>query len=471
MTKRVGVYILLVWAWAGQCDVVAQSRPLSLWDAIVTAEGGNHAIAVAESALDVAKAEQGVIESVWYPTLTLAGEYSHTTTEIGLSTTIGEVMGGVLGDLEGLFAGIPPVESVLQSVGSTEVGIDFIPRNTASVGLDLVWPVMSGGKRIGATRIAKQMVELAQQGASQTTARVRCEVIGAYFGLSLASEVVTLMTQRVDALRRHAYNSQRLTEEGMITPTENLVARVAVEQATTALYQAQLDRNVTLRVLCTAMGEEVSEIVPTTPLFMPDSLPSEDFFTNALGENSTLRSLDIQQNIATQQVRIEQGSYLPQVALLANQRLWSEGLNDQLFPKTFVGVGVSWTLFDGLGREKRVARSKATLRSTEAARTEAQDQISIAIERLYLGIQTAISEFEALSTTEKLAQELANSRRKAFAEGVATSTEVVDAEVVLSEARLAKVATLYAIDTSLATLLMLCGQDENYINYISYEKQ
>ena len=72
-----------------------------------------------------------------------------------------------------------------------------------------------------------------------------------------------------------------------------------------------------------------------------------------------------------------------------------------------------------------------------------------------------------------MASELVRTRRKAFTEGVATSTEVVDAEVVLSEARLGKAATLYAIDTALATLLMLCGQDDytNYINNQAYEEQ
>ena len=473
MTKRAFIYILLV-ILTGRGVAVAQSRPLSLWDAIVAAESGNRSIAVAESAVDVAKAERGMVESVWYPTVMLAGEYSHTTSEIGLSSTLGQMTEGLAGNLEAIFADIPAIGAILESVGSAEVGLDLVPRNTASLGLEMVWPVMTGGKRIGASRIGKQMVALAEQGAVQTESKVRCEVIGAYFGLSLAEQVVALRGQRLDALRRHAHQAQRLCQEGMITPSESLVARVAVEQATTALRQAQSDRNIALRILCTAMGEELAELCPTTPLFMPDSLPSEEFFVAALEDNSTLRSLDIQRSIATNQLKIEQGSYLPQVALIASQRLWDEGLNDQLFPRTFVGVGVSWTLFDGLGREKRVARSRATLRTTNATRTEVESQLSIAIERLYQNIQTAISEFAALTTTEQLAEDLVRTRRKAFAEGVATSTEVVDAEVVLSEARLGKAATLYAIDTSLATLLMLCGQDDEYTNYINnqaYEEQ
>ena len=102
MTKRAFIYILLV-ILSGQGEAVAQGRPLSLWDAIVAAESGNRSIAVAECAVEVAKAERGVVESVWYPTVMLAGEYSHTTSAIGLSSTLGQMSEGLAGNLEAIF--------------------------------------------------------------------------------------------------------------------------------------------------------------------------------------------------------------------------------------------------------------------------------------------------------------------------------------------------------------------------------
>ena len=60
-------------------------------------------------------------------------------------------------------------------------------------------------------------------------------------------------------------------------------------------------------------------------------------------------------------------------------------------------------------------------------------------------------------------------RQRAFAEGMATSTEVVDAVQMLSEAHLSMLATLYTIDTSLASLLMITGSTQNILDYFPNE--
>ena len=60
---------------------------------------------------------------------------------------------------------------------------------------------------------------------------------------------------------------------------------------------------------------------------------------------------------------------------------------------------------------------------------------------------------------------LVRMRRKAFAEGMATSTEVVDAEVMLSKVRIAVLLAYYEYDVALANLLSLCGAPERFERY------
>ena len=50
----------------------------------------------------------------------------------------------------------------------------------------------------------------------------------------------------------------------------------------------------------------------------------------------------------------------------------------------------------------------------------------------------------ALNTTIELSEELVRMRKKAFAEGMATSTEVVDAETLLSKTKVARLAAYYS---------------------------
>ena len=68
----------------------------------------------------------------------------------------------------------------------------------------------------------------------------------------------------------------------------------------------------------------------------------------------------------------------------------------------------------------------------------------------------------ALNTTIELSEELVRMRKKAFAEGMVTSTEVVDAETLLSKTKVARLAAYYEYDVTLMNLLALCGIPEQF---------
>jgi hypothetical protein len=54
---------------------------------------------------------------------------------------------------------------------------------------------------------------------------------------------------------------------------------------------------------------------------------------------------------------------------------------------------------------------------------------------------------------------------------VATSTEVVDAEVILSKVRIAMWLAYYQFDVSLASLCSVCGVPEMFWKYSNYESK
>ena len=67
--------------------------------------------------------------------------------------------------------------------------------------------------------------------------------------------------------------------------------------------------------------------------------------------NYLLNQLSLQEHMAKQQVRIDQSGYLPNIALFGKQTLYSHGIQSNLLPRTMIGVGFTWNLFDGLERE------------------------------------------------------------------------------------------------------------------------
>ena len=181
--------------------------------------------------------------------------------------------------------------------------------------------------------------------------------------------------------------------------------------------------------------------------------------------NYILNQLSLQQSIAKQQLRIDQSGYLPDIALFGKQTLYAHGIQSNLVPRTIVGVGFTWNLFDGLAREKRIRQSKITEQTLALGKDKAQDDLSVGIDKLYTGLQKAQDNVQALNSTIALSEELVRIRKKSFAEGMATSTEVIDAETMLATVKVARLAAYYEYDVTLMNLLALCGTPEQFRNY------
>ena len=55
--------------------------------------------------------------------------------------------------------------------------------------------------------------------------------------------------------------------------------------------------------------------------------------------------------------------------------------------------------------------------------------------------------------------------KKSFQEGMATSTDVIDAETMLSKVQIAFLLAYYKYDVALASLLSTCGMPESFWQY------
>ena len=65
----------------------------------------------------------------------------------------------------------------------------------------------------------------------------------------------------------------------------------------------------------------------------------------------------------------------------------------------------------------------------------------------------------------EMSRELVRIRKKSFQEGMATSTDVIDAETMLSKVQIAFLLAYYKYDVALASLLSTCGMPESFWQY------
>ena len=198
-------------------------------------------------------------------------------------------------------------------------------------------------------------------------------------------------------------------------------------------------------------------------MFISNDLPDSLFFQSLIpSSNYMVSKLRLEESIADNQLRISRSAYLPNIALLGKQTLYAKNLPSNLMPRTMVGIGFTWNLFDGLNREADVRMARLTKQSLTLGREEATNKLSVMVDQLYKELQQAEEEVNTLQTTIAMSRELLRIRRKSFEEGMSTSTEVVDAEVMLSKVQIALLLAYYQFDVSLASLCSVCGVPEMF---------
>lgn len=410
--------------------------------------------------VQIARRERQRVNALWWPQLQAEGAYMHLSEEVEVRQPLSYYTDPLKEEVQRIVPGEELVTGLLDRVGEYTLTFPLLPQDIASVGIAAEWVAFSGGKRIYADRVAQRLVNVAQLGCERVASAEQVLLVERYYGLVLARQTTEVCLQRYEAMQRYYADALRMEQVGLINKAARLATQVAMEEAEREWRHAvsvEQVRNTALKQLL-GIADEAVQVVPTSPLFAVTELPAEAVFVEAMRSgNYTLGALSLEEQMTRDKLRMDLGGYLPEVALFGKQTLYARGLPSNLFPRTMVGVGFAWNLFDGLDRERKVAQTKLTDQALAWSYEDAEAELTVMVCELYATLQRTMADIRVLDTTITLSEELLRMRRAAFAEGMATSTELIDAENALATSRLARLTARYACDVAMANLQMLCG--------------
>lgn len=451
------------------CPLWSQQLLLSFSEAEAHMLASNEMLKVAEAGVSIAKYEQGKTRAWWWPQLQAHGVYAHLSEQVEVRQPLSRFTAPAKAYVQNILPSETFITGLLDKVGEYTLTFPLLPQDITSIGLTAEWVAFSGGKRLYADRIARRLVDVAEVNRQKVTAAEQILLVERYYGLVLSRQTEAVCRERYEGLQRHYKDALRLEEVGMIDKATRLFAQVNMEEAAREWQHAKNVERTAQNALKQMLGMDgdTLQIVPSSPLLIDSHLPSELTFMAAMcSANPTLNILYLEERMTRDKFRIDQSAYLPDIALFGKQTLYAHGLPSNLSPRTVVGVGFTWNLFDGLERERQLAQTRLAQQSLAWSREETEDELGVAVSDLYATLLQSRDEAEVLGSNIALGEELLRMRRIAFAEGMATSAEVIDAENTLSETKLARLAAYYAYDVALVNLLALCGITNEFGDYI-----
>ncbi len=459
--------IALLWLLPAFASGQTETMDLSLEQSLTLLQSENKSLRIAGKEVELAKNEQQKLNAFWYPTISAAGAYVHMSNPVEVRQSLNQFTDPAKEYVHSILPNDQFISSLLDKIGQNTLTLPLISQNVTTIDANLTWPLFTGGKRIYAGKIGKTLVSVAEVNREQVSANQQALLIESYFGLRLGQRVVEVKTETYNSLKTHYDQSLKLEQQGMINRAERLVAQVSMEEAKRELESARKDLEVASQALKSLInvGEE-QEIRTTTSLFINESIPSAGYFKEMIPFNNYLvNQLKLQESIAHNQLKIGRTGYLPNIALIGKQTLYADGLDKYLMPRTMIGVGFTWNIFDGLDREKKIRQARLTSQSLAIGKEKAVTDLQVGVDKFYSQMQNAMDNVKALNTTLEMSNELVRIREKSFKEGMATSSDVVDAEVVLSKVKTAFLLAYYQYDVALANLLSICGIPEAFHQY------
>ncbi|WP_347839715.1 TolC family protein [uncultured Draconibacterium sp.] len=343
-------------------------------------------------------------------------------------------------------------------------------KNFALLTASFAMPIYAGSKINGANQAAEVNLSICEEELRHTEGLLLTELVTRYYGLALGIQVVELREEMQKSMATHFNDAQKLFDNGMIAKVELLHAKVARSEAEREVKEAR--RNVEILrtgLKATLASDSLTQIVPANNLFINNELNGlSTWITKAKNLNPQLKQIQGKKELVEIKHKVEKNEYLPTVAAMGNYNLADKDFSPYM-PDWQLGIGMKWTLFEGMSRKNNLKASETLHKQVEFAEQKAGNDLEAYLVKLYHELQMQIEQKTELETTLELANEYRNSTQKAFNEGFATSTNVVEANTKVLQVRTKRLSVLYNYDVALAHFLQTAGVPEQYINFAAGE--
>ncbi len=327
--------------------------------------------------------------------------------------------------------------------------------------LSLRYVLFDGGRRKTALQAGTLSEEAVALSGSAAVRRLQAEVAARYVAVLALRGRQGVVDLRHTALEDHLRTVKDLFEQGMVARNDLLrteVALRAVEDQASSLRAAERSA---LEELVRSLG-----LPPETPVALPPSLdppPSLPWDEKALAaraetQNESVKALQARLEALKEGVALARKEYAP--LLLAEAGHGYEQNRYMLYPHVNrLFVGLSWDLFDGGRRAARVSEASAEARKAERELLEARRKARTAALSAYRDFQEALKQAATARLDVEASLENLRIVEDQYREGLARSTDVLDAEALLAESRFREVQTHYDAYARQAAVLAAAGED------------
>ena len=337
----------------------------------------------------------------------------------------------------------------------------------------LEWVLLDFGRRAASVGAARERLLAANLGFNARHQEIVFKVQSAFYRLSTVRGRITVaQTALESALKVQEAAEERHTHGLATAPDVSLARQQAVQAAFDVEEVASKERDAQV-----TLAENIG-ILPTTPIHVADfsrlPLPTrleevvEKIIDRTLEQRPDLLARVAILREKEAEIRRARAAYLPTLSVLGEAggaferaQVAVEGTSlpttSTQQPAWGVGLALTWTLFDGRARKRKLEIARSEREAAQHELEDARDKAISQVWRFYTDTKLAIRRLEVAAALVEASEKSYQQTFEAYQNGLSSLVDVLGARRELSQAKYTQLDTRATLLESTAALAFASG--------------
>jgi len=458
-------YLLLIAMTVFSCHTVTAqtTADMSLDDCLKYAERNQVKIKNAILDYQSALAKNKEVTGKAYPQLTAQGglNYSPLVAAFQVPNFIKSIIAGD-GSMPGLVKDSALNQQMVQGMPN-EMSLAFQPKWSTNGTLQVSQLLFNPDLTI-ALKARSTLEELASKIKDLTIQDVKVSVSKSYYNILIAEKQHELINKNIDRLSQIESETKEIYKAGYVEKID--IDRITVTLTNLKTQQIKVSQMIELAYLALKfqIGMPLEE-----PLHLTDTL-SEGLLSGSLlqeeldfNTRKEFQLLEVQNRLYNMDVTRMKMAWLPTLNFFGNygytlynmSKLYAPGDNWQR--SAMLGLSLNMPLFTGFQRKYQLRQSQITLEKNKNAMENLKMALTLEKQNASIALKNNVLALASQKQNMQLAEEVYNTTRIKYKEGVGSNLEVMNAEASLKEAQTNYFSALYDAITSKVDLEKALG--------------
>jgi outer membrane protein TolC len=368
--------------------------------------------------------------------------------------------------LSATYTRLSQVDPFAIAFGGMDINITSSILDNYSAKLSLIQPIFMGNKITAGIDAADYSLDASNEDYSKDREDLVLNIKNAYWSLYKATEMKKVLDENVQQIQAHVSDAQNMMAQGMMT--QNDVLKIQLQLSDVKYKQADANNAVQLAgiALDNALG-----ISLTTQIEIGSGVVVKEFnnndLTNLLSTSYAIRpelkAADLRTKAGEAGVTVAQSGWYPQLSLVGNYTYAKP--NSRIFPTRDqfdgtwdVSLALSYDLWNWNATSYQTQQAEAQLLQARDAYSVAKDAVTLEVTQNYLNVNQAKEKISIAKLAQEQAEENFRVTGEKFKQGLALSSELIDAEVAYLQAKTNYTTSVVDYELALARLQKSVGE-------------